>query len=63
MRDQYLGGVVLFGGNIRSGDQLRTLTSRLQALAPVPLLISTDQEGGKMARLDKRRGYCRHALA
>jgi beta-N-acetylhexosaminidase len=57
VRDQYLGGVVLFGGNIRSGNQLRTLTSRLQALAPVPLLISTDQEGGKMARLDKRRGY------
>lgn len=57
VRDQYLGGVVLFGGNIRNADQLRTLTSQLQALAPLPLLISTDQEGGKMSRLDKRRGY------
>jgi beta-N-acetylhexosaminidase len=57
VRDQYLGGVVLFGGNVRSGDQLRTLTGQLQALAPLPLVISTDQEGGKMARLDKRRGY------
>ncbi len=57
VRDQYLGGVVLFGGNIRSAAQLHTLTGQLQALAPLPLLISTDQEGGKMARLDKRRGY------
>jgi beta-N-acetylhexosaminidase len=57
VRNQALGGVVLFGGNIRSGDQLRALTGKLQALAPLPLLISTDQEGGRMARLDKRRGY------
>lgn len=57
VRDQYLGGVVLFGGNIRGSGQLRSLTSQLQAIAPLPLLISTDQEGGKMSRLDKRRGY------
>jgi beta-N-acetylhexosaminidase len=57
IRDQHLGGVVLFGGNIRDGSQLRSLTSQLQALAPLPLLITTDQEGGKIARLDKRRGY------
>jgi beta-N-acetylhexosaminidase len=57
VRDQGLGGVVLFGGNVRNRDQLRELTARLQALAPLPLLIATDQEGGKVSRLDKKRGY------
>ncbi len=57
VRDQSLGGVVLFGGNVRDGDQLRNLTGQLQSLASLPLLISVDQEGGKIVRLDKRRGY------
>jgi beta-N-acetylhexosaminidase len=57
VRDQSLGGVVLFGGNVRDGDQLRNLTAQLQSLASLPLLIGVDQEGGKIARLDKRRGY------
>lgn len=57
VRDQHLGGVVLFGINVEDREQLRTLTGKLQSLAQLPLLISMDQEGGKVARLDKRRGY------
>jgi beta-N-acetylhexosaminidase len=57
VRDQGIGGVVLFGGNVRDRTQLRELTGRLQSLAPLPLLIGADQEGGKIARLDQRRGY------
>jgi beta-N-acetylhexosaminidase len=57
VRDQNLGGVVLFGGNVRNGTQLRNLTGQLQSIAPLPLLIGVDQEGGKVARLDKRRGF------
>ncbi len=57
VRDQHIGGVVLFGGNVQDKEQLQALTARLQSLAQLPLLIGMDQEGGKVARLDKRRGY------
>jgi beta-N-acetylhexosaminidase len=46
-----LGNIVLFGHNILGAAQLRTLTTTLQAAAPIPLLISLDQEGGFVSRL------------
>ncbi len=50
-----IGGVVLFGSNITSAAQLKTLTATLQAAARaggrMPLLISTDQEGGTVKRV------------
>jgi beta-N-acetylhexosaminidase len=50
-----IGGVVLFGDNITSAAQLRSLTAALQAAARAggrkPLLISTDQEGGPIKRI------------
>ena len=57
VRDQHIGGVVLFGVNVQNKDQLLALTSRLQSLAQLPLVIGIDQEGGKVARLNKSRGY------
>jgi beta-N-acetylhexosaminidase len=57
VRNQHIGGVVLFGANVQGKDQLHALTSRLQSLAQLPLLIGIDQEGGKVARLNQRRGY------
>ena len=57
VRDQHIGGIVLFGSNVQDRDQLRALTDRLQSFAPLPLLIGMDQEGGKIARLNKQRGY------
>lgn len=57
VRDQHIGGVVLFGINVLNKDQLHSLTSQLQSLAHLPLLIAMDQEGGKVARLNKQRGY------
>ena len=51
-----IGGVILFGANITSAAQLRSLTDRLAAAAAAggqpKLLITTDQEGGDVARLD-----------
>ena len=48
-----IGGVILFGANITSRAQLRSLTARLQQTARAagrpPLLIATDQEGGQRA--------------
>lgn len=61
-----LGGVILFDReykdrtkpkNIRSKQQLKALTSQLQSFANKPLLISIDQEGGRVARLKKKYGF------
>lgn len=47
-----LGGVILFGRNIESPEQVAELTFEVQELAQdVPLWVSVDQEGGRVARL------------
>jgi beta-N-acetylhexosaminidase len=50
-----VGGVILFGANVTSRSQLRSLTDRLQAAARAggrpPLLVAVDQEGGDIRRL------------
>ena len=55
-----LGGVILFDKdpndkqkvkNVRNKEQLKTLTSQLQAISKQRLLISIDQEGGIVQRL------------
>ena len=48
--DQGVGGVLSFAANIQSGDQTRAMTSELQRAAPIPLLMSVDQEGGLVNR-------------
>ena len=54
VRSGTVGGVILFGANIRSVAQTRSLTSQLEAAARAggnpPLLIATDQEGGIVRR-------------
>jgi len=52
-----VGGIILFGGNIESPVQLQGLTAQLQNLSQVPLFISIDQEGGRVARLKETNGY------
>lgn len=61
-----LGGVILFDRdyrdrtktkNIGSEEQLRELTSSLISFAKKPLLISVDQEGGRVARLKPAYGF------
>lgn len=48
-----VGGVILFKRNVRDPGQLRTLVAELHSHAPprVPLLVSIDQEGGRVQRL------------
>ncbi len=47
-----LGGVILFASNLESPSQIIELTQALQESAPYPpLLIGTDQEGGRVSRL------------
>ena len=56
IREQRLGGVILFSRNIASREQLRALCVALQSAArdaghAHPLLIATDQENGLVRRL------------
>ena len=51
-REFDLGGVILFGRNIESPEQVADLVLDLRQLAiDLPLWISVDQEGGRVARL------------
>jgi len=48
---QGVSGVILFARNVGTPDETRTLIRELKAVAPGPLLLSVDQEGGRVARL------------
>jgi len=52
-----LGGVILFAGNVTDPQQLSQLTTQLKNTAMLPLLISIDEEGGRVARLNQNNGY------
>ncbi len=57
LQSRGVGGIILMGGNIISPAQLQKLTTELQSQSQVPLFISTDQEGGRVARLKETNGY------
>jgi beta-N-acetylhexosaminidase len=51
-RDFSLGGVILFARNIEAPEQVAELSHDVQSLAStLPLWVSVDQEGGRVARL------------
>ncbi len=47
---QGAGGVLYFAENIESASQVRSMNAQLQQIAPIPLLIAVDQEGGYVNR-------------
>ena len=54
VRERNIGGVILFGHNMRSEGQVRDLTASLQGMSmrtepAVPLFVAVDQEGGAVA--------------
>ncbi|WP_338587775.1 beta-N-acetylhexosaminidase [Paenibacillus sp. Y5S-9] len=57
IRDYHVGGVIYFRRNVESIDQLTRLSAELQDMAAeagaLPLMISVDQEGGMVARIDQ----------
>lgn len=55
--ERKIGGVILFAGNVTSPAQLKQLSKQLQSISSVPLFISIDQEGGRVARLKESNGY------
>jgi len=53
-REFSLGGVILFSRNIEVPEQVAELSGDVQALATeLPLWVSVDQEGGRVARLKR----------
>lgn len=66
IRDRHLGGVILFDydvelgkaeRNIKNPAQVLNLTNSLSRAAAIPLLISVDQEGGRVQRLKEKYGF------
>ena len=52
VREFSLGGVILFARNIADSEQVADLCAEAARLAPgLPLWVSVDQEGGRVARL------------
>ncbi len=50
-------GVILFGRNVESPRQVAELSAALKRAAARPLLVTIDQEGGRVARLRARQGF------
>ena len=55
LRHPAVAGVILFGRNFSSRDQISALTARIRAEASHPLLLCVDQEGGPVQRF--REGF------
>jgi len=56
IKKYHVGNIIYFNRNIESSEQLSNLSSKLQKIAAnsdtgLPLIISTDQEGGTVTRL------------
>ena len=52
-----VGGVILFSRNVVDAEQVATLVAELKRAAGRPLLVSVDQEGGRVARLRAPQGF------
>jgi beta-N-acetylhexosaminidase len=55
--DRGVHGVILFGRNIETAEQTAELVAALKRAAGRPLLVSIDQEGGRVARLRAKQGF------
>lgn len=56
IKEDYIGGVILFSRNIKDSSQLLNLTNSLKEANKnneIPLFISVDEEGGDVSRLPK----------
>lgn len=56
LNQYYMGGVILFDRNMESPEQVKQLTSDLQAQSneKVPLFIGIDEEGGDVVRMAEK---------
>ncbi|HET7753185.1 MAG TPA: beta-N-acetylhexosaminidase [Anaeromyxobacteraceae bacterium] len=52
-----VSGVILFARNVSTAEQVAALVGELKRAAGRPLLVSIDQEGGRVARLRSPQGF------
>lgn len=60
LKKRKIGGIIIFEKNINptnSKENLKKLIVDLQASSPIKLLISIDEEGGKVHRLKEKYGF------
>jgi beta-N-acetylhexosaminidase len=60
LKDSKIGGIVIFEKNISATDsrnKMIALTNTLQSNSKIPLLITIDEEGGKVHRLKEKYGF------
>lgn len=57
LREYPVGGIVQFGKNIDSPEQLSQFNAQLQEASDIPLFISVDEEGGLVARLANHKAF------
>src|SRR5437870_1114103 len=51
IHDQYAGGVIMYGAQMKTFNQTKNDIARMQKKAWMPLLISADEEGGFVERI------------
>jgi len=51
LSDYAVGGIIYFGKNIRSKEQLQEMVSNTKLYSNYPLFIAVDEEGGSVSRL------------
>lgn len=49
-----VGGIIYFGQNIETKEQITEMIANTQSYSEVPLYISVDEEGGRVARLGSK---------
>lgn len=52
-----VGGVIMFAKNISSPEQITEFNKDLQSISRIPMFISVDEEGGKVARLANKSSF------
>jgi beta-N-acetylhexosaminidase len=60
LNNHKMGGVILFEKNINptnSKSELKKLIATMKSAAPIPLLVSIDEEGGIVHRLKEKYGF------
>lgn len=51
LKDFPVGGLIMFASNIKTPEQITQLNRDLQSASRIPLFITTDEEGGYVARI------------